>query len=443
MGKQISQKPEKAEVNRNGGLGDIKRGRSLFTCFNCAMMLYTAALAIIVAAVIVKASDLQILNEEKDFTISELRSEVESVKKQLHRSVAESEAQQQNSEKKINELSSQVKEAVETLNKHTREFKAKEKVYESEIRLKNAEIKANNAEVTRCSSNLEKSNSLNGKVSDEVDELKLQKKNLQETIFLQETQKNDLENKLSNAVNDLNENIYTCKEMKTDLEDELKIKYFEIEKYKNEVSSSKEQLETQVSLIETIRTEMSEIEGEKAELEGLLTGAEAEKELVVKENSEIAAQLEMRINEIESITTTVKSLESDILTKGKRISDLMTEREEREKKYKMEKIELMEKVMIENQNKFESEKIKLQQEHSQEVTILKRNQEKLNEQNNNLLRASESNLREKDEVINSLKEQNLQISEELSHYSDEIKSQARILFFFHYAVEGCSKILSK
>ena len=85
--------------------------------------------------------------------------------------------------------------------------------------------------------------------------------------------------------------------------------------------------------------------------------------------------------------------------------------------------------MIENQNKFESEKIKLQQEYSQEVTILKRNQEKLNEQNNNLLRASESNLREKDEVINSLKEQNLQISEELSHYSDEIKSQASIHFW--------------
>ena len=124
MGKQISQKPEKAEVNRNGGLEDIKKGRSLFTCFNCAMMIYTAALAIIVAAVIVKASDLQILIEEKDLTISELRSEVESVKKQLYRSVADSEAQQQNSEKKIDELSSQVKEAVETLNKHTREFKS-------------------------------------------------------------------------------------------------------------------------------------------------------------------------------------------------------------------------------------------------------------------------------------------------------------------------------
>ena len=61
---------------------------AIFSCGNCCLMILTVIVAILVTAVLVKATELQTLNEEKDATIDSLAGEAEELKQKLYKAIS-------------------------------------------------------------------------------------------------------------------------------------------------------------------------------------------------------------------------------------------------------------------------------------------------------------------------------------------------------------------
>jgi len=217
-------------------------------------------------------------------------------------------------------------------------------------------------------------------------------------------------------------------------------------------------IQSKSSVIKDLTKEVSELKQNFEELNDDLIEEESKSSLLMEENSAINTKIGQHIEEIKELNKNEKGNMALLAEKEASLAKSTENLEKSTKEFKetknilerlstmkdneigLLKKEMKERVSIfdeeknqleitnsDNKDAFKQETLVLEKQFQNEISRIKSDDEKDIQQLKGVLAAKEQEMVEKVSLINSLKEQNLQVSDELTKYSEEIKIQIRTL----------------